>query len=547
MGQICRHCSRLNPDDAAFCHFDGQPFEATALRGQTLDAGSRRFPSPLVFSAGIECHSFDELAMYCAQNWEQALKSLQAGALEKFLGGVGRVDLAMAARQAVEFPDPARGLDQLLEKLPTKVLTPAKLRVDRHDVKLGRLKLGEERTILLQLRNDGMRLLHGNISCENCVWLTIGEGAGVSRKMFAFIDALTIALQVRGERLRAGSRPQEAQVEIESNGGSVSIAFQAEVPVKPFPGGALAGAITPRQAAEKAKESPREAATLFEKGAVAEWYRDNGWDYPVKIPAASGIAGIQQFFEALGLTAPPKVRIQPMALKFKAQAGAKLQQSLEVSTQEKRAVWAHAVADQPWLQVTKVSDGKSAVLRVDVPSVPDRPGQILRARVTILSNGRQRFVVPVVLGVAPRATPRIARPRAKQGQPSTKPVPPAEKTAPVEEVIPLVAVDEVDDSVQIEVVDNDPAAGKPPVDTPVEIVVVEEVTEVETVEAAESSSSPSAAPAPAAEFEISQPAAQPEPSAGAANPFAFEDAPRAARRRRNKSIFAKLFGWTKDG
>ena len=44
---------------------------------------------------------------------------------------------------------------------------------------------------------------------------------------------------------------------------------RAEVPVQPFPEGVLKDARNPRQLAEKAKHSHREAAELFERGAVA--------------------------------------------------------------------------------------------------------------------------------------------------------------------------------------------------------------------------------------------------------------------------------------
>jgi hypothetical protein len=61
--------------------------------------------------------------------------------------------------------------------------------------------------------------------------------------------------------------------------------------------------------AEKAKAHPREAAPLFEQGVVSRWYKDNGWTYPVQGPASSGLAAVQQYFEALGLTPAPKVDI----------------------------------------------------------------------------------------------------------------------------------------------------------------------------------------------------------------------------------------------
>ena len=47
----------------------------------------------------------------------------------------------------------------------------------------------------------------------------------------------------------------------------------------------------------------------FENGAVAAWYATNGWTYPVQGPPASGIAALQQFYEAVGLVALLRVEL----------------------------------------------------------------------------------------------------------------------------------------------------------------------------------------------------------------------------------------------
>src|SRR5207248_2488493 len=139
------------------------------------------------------------------------------------------------------------------------------------------------RTVELTIRNHGMRLLHGTISCAQGIWLGTGQGAGVQNKMFTCTDELVMPLHIRGKQLRGGKQPLEDQISIESNGGTATVQVRVQVPVTPYPSGVLAGATTPRQIAEKAKAQPREAATLFEKGDVARWYRSNGWEYPVKV------------------------------------------------------------------------------------------------------------------------------------------------------------------------------------------------------------------------------------------------------------------------
>ena len=55
---------------------------------------------------------------------------------------------------------------------------------------------------------------------------------------------------------------------------------------------------------------------------------------------------------------------------------------MNASTPERRPVYAHAVSDRPWLEVSGVqAAGRSAGVRLTVPAVPDRPGDMLHARV----------------------------------------------------------------------------------------------------------------------------------------------------------------------
>ena len=66
----------------------------------------------------------------------------------------------------------------------------------------------------------------------------------------------------------------------------------------------------------QARTFPKEAAALFYDGSVQAWYRANGWIYPVEGEPASGTAAVQQFFEALGLTTPPRVVLDTPAVVF---------------------------------------------------------------------------------------------------------------------------------------------------------------------------------------------------------------------------------------
>jgi hypothetical protein len=404
--QTCSRCSRVNPVDAVYCYFDGAILGGGNGKGGPLNIGAQPFPSHFVFPTGEKCQNFDQLALTCQKNWKAALDVLQQGYLESFLGGMGRSDLAAAAREAARFPDRDRGLDQFLAKLPTDVVKPPQLRVEPTEINLGQLKPGEDRKIELRLDNQGMRLIYGSVSSDS-VWLAVGEGSakGASQKLFQFGDFLTIPLQIRSKYVQARNKEQIGKLVVDSNAGKVDVYVKMNVPVKPYPNDIFAGAKSPRQIAEKAKEKPKEAAALFEAGAVAKWYKENNWVYPVQGPAASGLGAVQQYFEALGLTPPPKVSISDRSISLRGDVGGKATHTIEVSTPEKRPVYAHAISDQSWLDVKRVSlNGRTATIQFVVGKIPDAPGQTLKANVTVKSNGNQRFVVPVSLAVG--GTPR---------------------------------------------------------------------------------------------------------------------------------------------
>lgn len=399
MALTCSRCSRVNPVDASYCYYDGVVLHGQA-NGRSPAPRSQAFPAPLIFPAGRSCRTLDELALACDALWSESRELLRQGTFEKFFGGIGRADLALAAREAAHFPDLDRGLDQFLASLPTDVLSPPALRVEPQELSLGVLRMGVDRVLSLRLENQGARLLYGSVTADDCPWITLGDAPGAPQKLFQFGDALTLPLRIHGQRLRASAKPLEGKLQIESNGGQCTVIVRAEVAVKPFPDGILAGARAPREVAEKARSSPKEAALLFETGAVARWYKDNGWSYPVQAPSASGLGAVQQFFEALGLTAPPRVELSEQAIDLYGTVGESLRHTLDVRTQEKRPVWAHAVSDVPWLEVGRPRlNGRSASIALAVPAVPDREGETLTATLTVTSNGNQQFQVPVTLHI----------------------------------------------------------------------------------------------------------------------------------------------------
>lgn len=407
MPHTCSRCQRVNPVDAVYCYFDGAILGGgNGASGGPVNIGQQPFPNQFVFPTGASCRNFDQLALTCQQNWKEAVEVLQKGFLESFLGGMGRIDLAQAAKEAAKFPDQDRGLDQFLAKIPSDVLKPPKLFVEPTEVNLGQVKAGEDRKFELHLANQGMRLVYGSVACEDSPFLAVGDGQGSQQKLFQFGADLMIPVHVRGKYLRASNKPIAGKMVVDTNAGKIEVLVKAEIPVKPYPDGIFAGAKSPRQVAEKAKANPKEAAPLFENGTVAKWYKDNGWTYPVQGPAANGLAAVQQFFEALGLTPPPKVEISDKAITLRGDVGGRCSHTIEVKTQEKRPVYAHATCDQSWLEPKRPQlNGRTAQIQLVINKIPDQPGQTLKAKLTVKANGNQRFVLPVNLEIGGTARP----------------------------------------------------------------------------------------------------------------------------------------------
>jgi hypothetical protein len=402
MALVCAQCSRVNPPEAVYCYFDGAALAGRV--GGPVNPGSAPFPGPFVFPNGQSCRNFDQLAMTCQHHWSAAVDLLKQGFLASFFGGLGRVDLALAAQEAAKFPDPHRGLDQLLAKLPTQVLEPPKLKAEPRDVNLGLLKIGEDRTTEIHLSNLGMRLVYGTV-VSDAKWLTLGDAPGNPQKIIQFGAETVIPVHIRGQHLRAASKPLEGRLVVESSGGTATIVFRADVPVTPYPGGLFDGAITPRQIAEKAKSQPKDAAPYFEHGDVARWFASNGWTYPVQGPAMAGTGAVQQFFEALGVARPPKVDVSTRPLEFSGEPGRRFDFQIEVTSPEKKVVYGWASSDQPWIEAGQARlNGRSATIPLAIPGVPNLAGTH-EARITVTANGNQKFVVPVRLAVVGGARP----------------------------------------------------------------------------------------------------------------------------------------------
>src|SRR5438128_1425168 len=120
---LCPRCRRANPDEAAFCHFDGQVLRVGP--GQVVPLDPTRLPHEFVFPSGRRCRSYDELAVGCQEEWGTARELLRHGAFRQFLTGLGRHDLARVAEDASRAQaDPDIALSTFISGLPATTKLP---------------------------------------------------------------------------------------------------------------------------------------------------------------------------------------------------------------------------------------------------------------------------------------------------------------------------------------------------------------------------------------------------------------------------------------
>ncbi|MGF1579898.1 MAG: hypothetical protein ACFCD0_11085 [Gemmataceae bacterium] len=403
--KTCRICTRSNPPIANYCYYDGSSLSADSREGP-VRAGNMAFPAPFFFSSKTMCANFNELAFACHSNWDEALRHLAEGNWQTFFGNIGRLDLSLAAKDAAQNPNADQGLSQLLERFPAEpdFLRPASLKVQPPEENLGQLQPGTNRTFEVTLVNQGMLLLQGFL-WSDCEWLALGDNINASQKVFQTRDFYTLSVRVLGDKLRAGRVPLKGEIIVETNGGKAVVPVTVEVPVQPFPGvpevanNSLSGSRSPRVLAVQAKENLKDAAVLFEAGAVRLWYEVNGWTYPVAGASASGKAAIQQFFEALGLTKPPLLQLKNQAITCQGMMGQRISTSLTVLADESKPIFAHGWSDQPWVEVGPfLRIDREIRILVEV-LVPPCPGEVRHAQIQIRGNGNQVFTVPVTVAV----------------------------------------------------------------------------------------------------------------------------------------------------
>ncbi len=300
---VCPRCQRPNPEIAQFCHNDG-----AELRFGQARVGAGKLLKEFVFPSGKKCRSFDELAQACQEDWASARDLLRKGTFVKYFSTVGRMDLAHAAEESMAEANPDIGLANLVSSMPQSRVQGPRLDLHPRRLVLGTITAGESRQVSLMVSNQGQGMLQGTLTvAEGGEWLRIaGATNGQCNVQTPREQQIMIQVDTRG--LAAG-QAYGARLTVVTNGGIVELPAKLDLAPQPFQRQPFQGVRTQREMAERMRAQPKLGVPLLESGEVGRWFEANGWKYPVRGTPAKGVAGVQQFFESLGLSKPPLVKL----------------------------------------------------------------------------------------------------------------------------------------------------------------------------------------------------------------------------------------------
>ena len=406
----CPRCQRSNPEIAEFCYFDG-----AELRSRQ-DGSFHRLGQEFVFPSGRRCRTFDDFAQGCRDEWPAARDLLRQGLFKQFFGGIGRADLAQVAQEAMAQQDADIALTTFLDALPVMQTSVPKIDINPRRLLLGNLLAGEQRQLQIIVSNQGTGSLQGTMTIrEGGDWLKID---GTDPKQCAIATQAggarreqKIALKVDTRGLPAGGT-FGAKLTVITNGGVVEVMARMELVAKPFAKPPFQGAKTPRDMAERMRKLPKAAVPMLENGDVSRWFSSNGWNFPIRGPQAKGVAGVQQYFETMGLSKPPVVQLSQTELRVGATYPETVRSQVVLQTAAKKWVYAAVASDSPWLRVLspQVGGPQQATITFEIDPKAGA-GTPLEGKLLVTANGGKVLTVNVSADVrgAPRARREPAR------------------------------------------------------------------------------------------------------------------------------------------
>ena len=410
--QVCPRCHRANPSEAAFCYFDGVDLRTVpASNGHArADASLRSF----AFPSGRRCGSLSELAVGCLEEWDAARELLAGGKLARYLVEIGRSDLARSAQPTAAGQMDA-ALDTLLQALPGTAELRPRLDLTPRRLQMGTLSVGEEKRVRLQIQNTGKGLLHGKLTvAQGGEWLRlegVNDGDALNIRTTT-VQAVTLVVATRG---LSSPHKYSGKLTLVTNGGVAELPVRLDLGLFPFPKAPFLDVTTPRELADRIRMLPKQAVPLLESGVIANWFTQNGWQFPIQGRQAQGVAAVQQFFEGMGLSKAPILQLEDPVIDLHCQANQRIPGQFVLRTDSKKWVFAHASCSASWLRLLSedVSGPQQTVVPFEVDSVDLPAGKTHEADIKLICNSGQMFTGRVRLTVA--GDPVVKLPKVSKG------------------------------------------------------------------------------------------------------------------------------------
>lgn len=401
---VCPHCQRTNPNHAVYCYFDGLLLRA----GSTPAQQQHKLAQDFYFPSGRKCHTFDDLLQGCQEEWLQARELLMGGVFQQFFSSTGRLDIARSCQEAISKGDPDIALANFLGSLPaSQAVQGPKLDLSPRRLALGKMQSGERRRVTLNVFNRGHGTLQGSITLvDGGNWITLGDkGAAEAQIRTQREQQIVITIDTRN---LPAAQTYAAKLRVVTNGGVVEAPLQVEVVAIPYPRDPFRGSRTPRELAQKMRANPKAAVPVLESGEVAKWFAGNGWKYPIRGTPAKGVASVQQFFEAMGLSRPPKVALSQNRLKLNCTPPTKARAQIALQTSAKKFVYGSISSDLPWLRVmtSEVSGAQQAPISLEVDPVWLPKTKSASGMLQIIANGGQELQLRVDVDIV-RKKPNV--------------------------------------------------------------------------------------------------------------------------------------------
>ena len=410
--QVCPRCHRVNPGEAAFCYFDGVDLRAIpATNGRARADGAA---GSFVFPSGRRCSSLGELAVGCLEEWDSACELLAGGKLAQYLVEIGRADLARSAHPPAAGEKDA-ALDNLLQALPGTAELRPRLDLTPRRLQMGTLSVGEEKRVRLQVQNTGKGLLHGKLTvAQGGEWLRlegVKDGNALSIRTTA-VQAVTLVVATRG---LSSPHKYSGKLTLVTNGGVAELPVRLDLGLFPFPKAPFLDVTTPRELADRIRTLPKQAVPLLESGVIANWFTQNGWQFPIQGRQAQGVAAVQQFFEGMGLSKAPVLEIENPVVNLHCQANQRVPGQFVLRTDSKKWVFAHASCSASWVRLLSedVSGPQQTVLPFEVDGAELPPGKTYEADVKLICNSGQTFTGRLRLTIA--GDPVVKAPKVSRG------------------------------------------------------------------------------------------------------------------------------------